>query len=93
LPPGAGVEITNCGSSYFLFTTDLNKFYRQKSKIIVAEEVFVNSYPFNPSTEVKKCNFIGISINYPEPVPDRTAIQIFSSTKPDPKELFPAPQQ
>jgi hypothetical protein len=36
-----------------------NKFYRKK--IMVAEEVFVNCYPFNPSTEVKKGNFKGIS--------------------------------
>ncbi len=29
VPPEA--EITNCGSSSFLFTTDLKKFYRKKS--------------------------------------------------------------
>jgi hypothetical protein len=31
LPPGAGAEITNCGSgSFFLFTTDFKKFYWKK---------------------------------------------------------------
>jgi hypothetical protein len=29
LPLGAGAEITNCGSSSFLFMTDLKKFYRK----------------------------------------------------------------
>ena len=38
--PRVGAEITNFGSSSFLFTTDLKKFYRKK--INVAEEVFIN---------------------------------------------------
>jgi hypothetical protein len=29
-PPGARAEITNCGSGFFLFNTDLKKFYRKK---------------------------------------------------------------
>ena len=58
LPPGDGAEITKCGSSSgsFLFTTDLKKFYRQKN-MIVAQEVFVNGYKFDPVT---KGNFQGI---------------------------------
>jgi hypothetical protein len=35
-----------------------------------AEEVFVNRYSFNPSTEIKKGNFKGISLNFPEPGPE-----------------------
>jgi hypothetical protein len=35
-----------------------------------AEEVFVNRYSFNPSTEVRKGYFKGISLNYPEPWPE-----------------------
>jgi hypothetical protein len=52
LPPGAGAEITNCGSVFssssspFLFTTDLKKFYRKK--IMVTEEVFENWFNFYP---------------------------------------------
>jgi hypothetical protein len=34
LPPGAGAEITNCGSGSFLFITDLKKFYRKKSWLL-----------------------------------------------------------
>jgi hypothetical protein len=30
LPPGAGAETMNCGSSFFLFIKDLKKFYRKK---------------------------------------------------------------
>jgi hypothetical protein len=45
LPPRAGAEMTNCGSGFFQFIKDLKKFYR---KIIVANEVFVNYYNFNP---------------------------------------------
>ncbi len=44
LAPGAGAEITNCGSGYFLFITDLKKFRRKK--IMAAEEVIVNCYNF-----------------------------------------------
>jgi hypothetical protein len=48
LPPGAGAEITNCGSGFFLFIKDLKKCYRKKT--MVAKEVFcrVNSSNFNP---------------------------------------------
>jgi hypothetical protein len=31
MPPGAGAEITNCGSGSFLFITDLKKFIEKKS--------------------------------------------------------------
>jgi hypothetical protein len=51
LPPVAVAEIVNCvsssGSGSFLFAIDLKKFYR---KIMVAEEVSVNCYNFNPIT-------------------------------------------
>jgi hypothetical protein len=30
LPPGTGVEITNCGSGSFLFTTDVRIFFIEK---------------------------------------------------------------
>ncbi len=50
LPPGAGAEITNCGSGSFLFTTDFKKLY---CKEMVAEEAFVNCYNFKS----KICNF------------------------------------
>ncbi len=39
LPPGAGAEITNCGS--FLFIKELKRKFK---KILVAEEVFGNCY-------------------------------------------------
>jgi hypothetical protein len=47
-PPGAGAEIMNCGSGFgsFPFSTDLKKLYFKK--IMVAEEVIVNYYNFNP---------------------------------------------
>jgi hypothetical protein len=62
LPPGAGPEITNCGSGCgsgsssgsFLFTTDLKK---NIEKIIVSEEVLLNCYNFNPITSFKKGYF------------------------------------
>jgi hypothetical protein len=38
LPPGAGAEISNCGSGSFLLTTDLKKFFLKK--ILIAEEDF-----------------------------------------------------
>jgi hypothetical protein len=34
LPPGAGAEITNCGSGSFLFTTDLKNFIEKKSRLL-----------------------------------------------------------
>jgi hypothetical protein len=37
---------------------------------MVAEEVFVNCYGLNPKTKVKKGNFQGILLNYPEPGPE-----------------------
>jgi hypothetical protein len=57
--PVPKAEITNCGSGSFLFTTDLKKFYRKK--ILVAEEVFVNCYNFNPITQVKFLSPLDVS--------------------------------
>jgi hypothetical protein len=37
---------------------------------MVAEEVLVNCYNFNPITKAKKGNFQGILNNYPEPGPE-----------------------
>jgi hypothetical protein len=34
LPPGAGAEIMNCGSGFFLFIKDLKIFYRKKSRLL-----------------------------------------------------------
>jgi hypothetical protein len=62
LPPGAGAEITNCGSGFrsssgsFLFIEDVNKCIK---KIMVAKEVFLNYYNFNPilgTTCINPCN-------------------------------------
>jgi hypothetical protein len=44
---------------------------------MVAEEVLVNCYNFNPITKAKKGNFQGILKNYPEP-----------GSEPEPKEIF-----
>ncbi len=62
LPPGAGAEITNCGSGSnsgsFLFIKDLKNFYLKK--IMVDKEVFLNYLNFYPlwlqhaSVHVKK---------------------------------------
>jgi hypothetical protein len=52
---GAGAEITNRGSGSFLFTTDLNKFYRTKSRL--PKNFVVNFYNNNPTTSVKKRPF------------------------------------
>jgi hypothetical protein len=88
LPPGAGAEITNCGSGSFLFTPDLKKFYFKK--IMVIEETFVNCYNFNPMTFflVKKVIFkksFKLSGAGAE-------IRICGSMEPEPKEIVSAPQ-
>jgi hypothetical protein len=49
LPPGAGAEITNCGSGSssgsFLIIKDLKEILL--TKIMVAKEIFVNHYYFH----------------------------------------------
>jgi len=47
MPPRAKAEITNCGSGFFLFITELKKFYKKKSlqlkKILKIVTILINS--------------------------------------------------
>jgi hypothetical protein len=51
-------KVQIAASAPFHLPQTWKKFYRKK--IMVAEEVFVNCYYFNPYTEVNKGNFQGI---------------------------------
>ncbi len=52
MPPGAGDEITNCSSSSG----------SSSKKIMVAEEMFVNCYNFNPKSVEHASNYIKMMV-------------------------------
>jgi hypothetical protein len=67
----------NCGSGFFLFTTDIKKLYKKKTWLTKKffKTVTILSYYL-----VKKGNFPGILKNYQEPGPEKEPIFTIGST-------------
>jgi hypothetical protein len=55
---------------------------------MVAEEVFLNCYNFNPISQVEKGNF---KVSY-KTILRRSQSRVCGSAKPEPKEIISAPQ-
>jgi hypothetical protein len=88
LPPGAGAEITNCGSGSFLFTTDLKKLKNHGCR-----RSFFNYSILIFLVKVKKGNFQGTYIIKLSGAGAGAEIRICGSVEPEPKEeKFSAPQ-
>jgi hypothetical protein len=86
LPPGAGADITNCGSGSFLFFHRLEANFIEE--IMAAEEVFENYTNLNLILGIIKQYGAGARAG----AGAGAGIWICGSVEPEPKEIFSAPQ-